>query len=106
MKLINLIPYLKSANGIAELFKLNNLNIKSEVILIYMIEFLTIDSEIVLFEIEETEDDLLFQKNGISYIQLFPVNYAKELIEDFSRLGYDDDLKIARRLLEYRINDA
>jgi len=106
MKLINLIPYLKSTNGIADLFKLNNLNIKSEVILIYMIELLTIDSEIVFFEIEETEDDLLFQKNGISYIQFFPVNYAKELVEDFSRLGYDDDLKIARRLLEYRINDA
>ncbi|MEP6612669.1 MAG: hypothetical protein ABJA76_12315 [Mucilaginibacter sp.] len=106
MNLINLIPYLKSSNGIAELYKLNNLNVESEVILIYVIELLTIDSEVVFFEIEETEDDVLYQKNGINYIQLFPVNYAKELIEDFSGLGYDDDLKIARRLLEYRINDA
>lgn len=105
MHLITLIPYLKSFNKIGELYKLNNIDTESEAILIYMAEALAIESEIVFFEIEETEDYLSYGKNGVNYIQLFPVDYAKELVEDLLRLGYND-LEIAQRLLEYRIKDA
>ncbi|MOA31148.1 hypothetical protein D3C78_1522900 [compost metagenome] len=66
------------------------------------------ESEITLFEIEETEDDLVFEKEGVQYIQLFPLDYAIELIEfdlDLKNNGYSD-LEIAQRLLEYRQKDA
>jgi len=105
MKLINLVPYLKSFDSLEELYKLNNLDIKSEAIIIYMEETLAIESEIVFFEIEETKDNLTYKKNGINYIQLFPVNYAMEIIEDLLGFGYDE-LEIAQRLLEYRIKDG
>ena len=68
MKLINFIPYLKSFNSLEELYKLNNFNIKSDAILIYMEEALSVKSEIVFFEIEETNDDLFYKNNGINYI--------------------------------------
>ena len=105
MKLINLIPYLKSFNGVEELSRSNNLNVKSEATLIYMKEFLNINSEIFFFGIEETEDDLLYKINDINYIQLFPVTFGKEIVEDLLGLGYDD-LEIAHRLLEYRVKGA
>lgn len=84
------------------------LNSESETLLIYMKESLNIDSEILIFEIEETEDDLVFEKGGIRYIQLFPLQYAVELIKEDLNLkdkGYSD-LQIAKRLLEYRERDA
>src|ERR1700743_500662 len=99
MKLIDLIPYLKSFNGVEELSRFNNLDVKSEAILIYMKEFLNINSEIFFFGIEETEDELLYKINDINYVQLFPVTFAKGIVEDLLRLGHDD-LEITQRLLE------
>jgi hypothetical protein len=108
MKLINLVEYLVDPEKLEELYRKENLNIESEALLIYMHGDLSIDSEIIFFEIEETEDDLVYEKDGSKYIQFFPVNYAVELIETDLGLkgkGYSD-LEIANRLLEYRIKDA
>jgi hypothetical protein len=47
-------------------------------------------------------------KEGVKYIQLFAVDHAIDLIEDDLDLKKKDisNLVIARRLIEYRINDA
>ncbi len=100
MKLIDLIPYLKDYNRLTELYEIDNLNIDSEAILIYMKEDINIDSETVSFEIEETHDKLLYKKIDINYVQLFPITLAMELIEDLLKNGYDGDSEIAQRLLE------
>ncbi|MGJ1323033.1 hypothetical protein ACR780_10100 [Sphingobacterium faecium] len=108
MNLVELIKYLTNPEQLDELYQEQGLDAESEALLIYLQGDLNLESEIIIFEIEETEDDLVFEKEGIQYVQLFPVDYAIELIEsdlDLKDKGYSD-LEIARRLLEYRQKDA
>ena len=108
MKLVEIIKYLVDPEKIKELYQEQGLNTESEALLIYMQETLNLDSEISFFEIEETEDNLFFEKDGKQYIQLFSIDYAVELIEldlNLKDKGYSD-MKIAERLLDYRKNDA
>ncbi|MDR2002375.1 MAG: hypothetical protein LBQ74_05030 [Prevotella sp.] len=107
MNLENLVDYLVNPMKLNVLYKDLNLNLDSEAILIYMQDSLNIESKIFLFEIEETEDRIQYEKDGILYIQLFPVEYAAELLDDFS-VNYSgfSNFDIANRLLQYRINDA
>lgn len=107
MKLIDLIKYLNPEN-LNELVQQQGLNADSEALLIYMQEDLNLEAEISILEIEETEDEIVFEKEGIRYIQLFPIDHAIDLIEHDLNLkdkGYSD-LQIAERLLEYRKYDA
>lgn len=108
MKLTEIINFLVNPGQLDKLYQLQALNVDSEAILIYMEGMLDLESEVILFEIEETEDDLVFDKEEMSYIQLFPLDYAVDLIETDLYLlnkGYSN-LEIAERLLEYRKKDA
>ncbi|MBO9594934.1 MAG: hypothetical protein J7599_18670 [Niabella sp.] len=108
MKLVELIKYLTNPEQLDELYQEQGVNTESEALLIYLQGILDLESDIFIFEIEETEDDLVFEKEGIQYVQLFPVDYAVELIEsdlDLKDKGYSD-LEIAQLLLEYRQKDA
>jgi hypothetical protein len=108
MKIVELISFLKSKEKLEELYKVFNLSLNSECVLIYMKEKIDIDSDIFFFEIEDTEDNIEFIKEGLVYIQLFPLFYASELITldlDLLNKGFDN-LQIAQRLIEYRINDS
>lgn len=108
MKLVNLMAYLLNSDKLEELYEREKLDTDSEALLIYMKGELSLDSEIKFFEMEETEDDLVYEKSGTKYLQLFPIDDAIELIESDLNLkdkGYSD-LEIAERLLEYRIKDA
>ena len=108
MNLVTLISKIMDPVKLDQFYIQQALDVESEALIIYMKESLSIDSEIYIFPIEETEDDLVFEKDGIKYIQLFPVEYALELIE--SDLGLKDELftdqEIAGRLLMYRLKDA
>ncbi|MPR31924.1 hypothetical protein [Salmonirosea aquatica] len=108
MKIEGFIKYLNDPKQLNRLYQEQGLNTESEALLIYMREALSLESEIAIFEIEETEDDLFFEKGGMNYIQFFPIDYAVELIESDLNLkgkGFSDQ-EIAERLLEYRIKDA
>lgn len=108
MKLIDLIKYLINPENLNELIQQQGLNAESEALLIYMQEDLNLEAEISILEIEETEDEIVFEKEGIRYIQLFPIDHAIDLIEHDLNLkdkGYSD-LQIAERLLEYKKYDA
>ncbi|WP_025762929.1 hypothetical protein [Dyadobacter tibetensis] len=108
MKLVNLIDFLINPKKLEVLYREEGLNTDSEALLIYMENSLDIESEIKFFEIEETDDDLVFEKGDIQYVQLFPVDHAIDLIEsdlELKNRGYSN-LEIAERLLEYRIKDA
>ena len=108
MKLIELIKFLTNPELLESLYQEQGLNLESEVLLIYMKGDLDLRSDISILEIAETEDDLIFEKEGLKYIQLFPIDYAIDLIEfdlNMKDKGYSD-LEIAERLLEYRKNDA
>ncbi|HEX5155159.1 MAG TPA: hypothetical protein VFW07_27145 [Parafilimonas sp.] len=108
MKLDELIKYLINPQDLEELYLMQGLNTESEALLIYMKGNLDLKSEIIIFELEETADNLLYKKDGISYIQLFPIDYAVELIESVLNLRTkaNSNLEIAKRLLEYRQKDA
>ena len=108
MKLINLIDYLVNSERLEELYIENQLNKNSETILIYMHQQIDLESDLEFYTIEECLDEMLFEKDGIKYIQLFPIEHAIYLIEndlDLKNKGLSH-LEIASRLLEYRINDA
>ena len=109
MKLVDLIEFLKDQDELEQLFEREKLNTESEAIIICMERALDIESEIKLFEIEETGGNLVFEKNGIRYIELFPAYHAMEIIESYfdkpEEKGYSN-LEIAERLLEYREKDA
>jgi hypothetical protein len=108
MKLEELIGYLLDNDRLEELYRMQDIGLKSESILIYMKDSLTLNSEIVLFEIEETNDEIVYQKKETKYIQFFPIEYTISLIEldlNLKNKGYTN-LEIAQKLLEYRENDA
>lgn len=97
-----------SPNLLDELYSTLNINTQSEALLIYMQDAISVNAEVHIMELEETEDDIVYEKNGVKYVQFFPVKYAIDLIRyDLQLLdkGYSD-LEIGRRLLEYRLNDA
>ena len=105
MKLSELIPFLKDENKWDTLLTKFNIDKESEEILIYATEHLNIESEVTLIEIEKTDDKLETTINGVRHIQILPISIAKDLIEnDFSQTT--SDFEIAKRLLEYSINDA
>jgi hypothetical protein len=108
MKFLELIGYLTKPERLKDLYQEIGVNIESEALLIYMIDVLNLKSEITIFEIEKTGDNLIFEKDGEKYFQLFPVDNVVELIESDLQLkdkGFSN-LEIAQRLLEYRLNDA
>jgi hypothetical protein len=107
MRLTTIVDYLINPSKLDELYEREGLNSESDTLLIYMSDTLDIHSEIQFFDMEETEDELVYQKNGMTYVQLFPVEYAIELIDDLDLRGKNyTDSEIARRLIEYRIKDA
>lgn len=105
MKLTDIIPYLKDTDKWEDLLADLNIDNNCEEVLIYALDKLDINSDILLIELEKTEDDLEINFEEKKYIQIFPYSLAYELITiDFSNLK--TDLDIAQRLIEYRINDA
>lgn len=108
MKLVDLVPYLIDPSRLEELLQVSHLEGESEALIIYLERILDLGAEIRFFPIEETKDEILFTKDGVTYIQFFPLDYAVELIEsdlELKNRGYSV-LEIASRLLEYRVNDA
>lgn len=92
-----------------QLYKELGLNTDSESkpLLIYMEGEIDLTSEIVFFESDETEDDLIFEKDGKRFVNLWDIDYVIYLLEmlDLLDKGYTN-IKIAQRLIEYRLNDA
>ena len=104
MKLTDLIPYLKNPNKWNDLLAELGIDLNTEEVLIYALDKLELDSEILLIELEKTEDEIEIELNGKKYIQILPTSLAQELLIDLSNLTTDID--IAQRLIEYSINDA
>lgn len=108
MKYIDIIHYLVFPQQLKVLYEKMGVSDESEALLIYMKDKLDEASEVYIFSVEETEDDLIFEKDGTSYVQLFPVEYAVYLIENILQLkdGNYSNIEIANRVLAYRLTDA
>lgn len=108
MKLIELIGVLFNPEKLEKLISVLGLDNESEALLVYMKEDLYMTADIRIFEVEETKDELLFEKDGIKYIQLFPIEHIQNLIEfdlNMKNKGFSET-HIAERLLENRKHDA
>jgi len=101
----DLIPYLLDPERLEYLYEQYNLDKESEGIQVYAVKDLTLDAEIAFFETEETDDDLVFEKNGITYTHFFDIDHAIDLLDQLELRGQSIK-QIAKRLLKYRIYDA
>ncbi|PQA56755.1 hypothetical protein [Siphonobacter curvatus] len=101
----DLIPYLLDPDRLESLYEPYTLNKEAEYILVYAIEDLTLDAEIVFFDPEETDDYLTFEKDGVKYVQFFSIDHAIDLLDQLELRGKPIK-QIAKRLLKYRIYDA
>ena len=108
MKLVDIIEYLRHSEKVTQLYDSSNLSSDSEAILIYMKDSLDLNSDLRLLEIEKTGDDLVFIENGVTYHQLFPVEHAVEILASYFSENEKklDSVGLAKRLMDYRINDA
>ncbi|MBL7881290.1 MAG: hypothetical protein JNN23_15765 [Chryseobacterium gambrini] len=107
MKLEDLVKYLGNSMKFDELYDLLKLNKESEALLIYMEDQINLESDTYIFEIEETDDYLTYENSGLKFIQLFPLEMAQEMVEEYLNI-YNNitSHEIAQRLIDYRINDA
>lgn len=108
MKLIELVQCFRSGGTFDDFCRKQSLSIESEVIEIYSQKPFSLNSDLVFFEIEETEGAIRHTSGGIDYYNLFDFNYFQDAIEE-SNNGENIQLKneeIAERLLSYAIHDA
>lgn len=102
MTLIELVPYLHNPK---QLYAEIALNRESKELQLYLKESLSLEAEVAIFEIEETNDEDFFVKDGITYVQLYPLDHSMDLVE-FDSLEEDldqSDVAAAKRLLADRL---
>ena len=108
MKFVDLIGYLLNPERLEGLYVSQGIELDAEAYLIYMYEFIDINSPIKIFTFEETDDDLIYVKNGVKYFELFEVNHTIDLLNhdlELAGKGFSN-AQIAERLMEYKKNDA
>lgn len=107
MTIIDLIKHLKSFEQAEKFINEELSDVEYDLVDIYMIEKLGLDSEIVFFNAEEIDNELCININGVNYVNLFPLNMAQEMVQDLkisdSKIS---DIEIAEMLLAYREKDA
>ena len=108
MKLLDIIDYLRRPERLQDLYDSLKLSKESESISIYMKDAIDINSDLEFFEIEKTDGKLIYELNGTRYIELFPLEYASDIIcNTFSEENRKlNNVELSKRILEYRINDA
>jgi hypothetical protein len=107
MNIVELVKYLKSIEQAENFIKDELPDVEYDLIDIYMVEKLGLNSEIVFFNAEEIPNRLIINIDGITYENLFPLNLTQEMVEEFEASHKKiSDIEIAKRLLEYREKDA
>jgi hypothetical protein len=108
MKLVELVRYFRQGNSFEEFCRENSLDLKSEVIEIYIADSLNIGNDIACFEIEKTEGKIEYSSNGIDYFYLFDFYYFQDAINESNAGSYLSlpDEQIAKILYNYAVNDA
>lgn len=107
MKIIELVNNLKNIE-IAQLLIAKEIPyVEYDLVDLYMVDKISIDSEIVFFNAEKIPNKLVIEIEGVKYENLFPLNLIQEMVEEYDKLdGKISDFEIANKLLEYRMKDA
>jgi hypothetical protein len=109
MKLPDLLKALRSKHGFAELCHILEIDLDQEeeegAVLIYFVDKFDLNSDVRLFSETETDDLLVYEKNGVSFFQLANVFLIKHLIEnDFKEV--EDFNLLASAVFSYVKYDA
>lgn len=107
MKIIELVKHLISIEK-AEAFVYREIpQIDYDLVDIYMINSLELESELFFFDAETIPNKLSIEIDNVNYENLFPLNLAQEIVEDIKRQYKNiSDIDVAKKLLEYRKKDA
>jgi len=107
MKLIELVKHLKSVKESEEFTSTQLSDIEYDLIDMYMIEKVDLDSDIVFFDAEKIPNKLILVIEGVTYENFFPLNMAQDMVEEFvSGNASASDFEIAKFLINYREKDA
>jgi hypothetical protein len=106
MNIVELLKHLKSLEEAEKFINGELPEVEYDLVDIYMINKLGLDSEIVFFNAEEIPNRLIINIEGINYENLFPLNLAQEMVEELKASNDKiSDVEIAKHLLEYREKD-
>lgn len=106
MKLIEIIESLRN-NMIGELIESNFVTIEYDLIDIYAINALGLESEYCFFNAEKVPCAKIFEEQGIKYENLCPLFMLEDLVSDFTNQNHEiSDLELAEQALNYIENDA
>lgn len=107
MNFINFIDYLIDSVKLDKLLTEMTVDKESEALIACLKNSLDVNSEVSIFGIEETDGKLMFEKNSIKFIELFPLEMLQEMTIEYVNTYKDmSHREIAEKLLNYRINDA
>ncbi|MCF6408082.1 hypothetical protein L3C95_34660 [Chitinophaga filiformis] len=108
MKLVDLVHYFTNGGSYKEFCRSQSLELKSEVIEVYMEGQFDVNNEIAFFETEKTFGKVECVFNGTKYINLFDFFYFLDTIEESksSENQAITDAEIASILLSYARDDA
>ncbi|MBS0027275.1 hypothetical protein ACTJJ0_12480 [Chitinophaga sp. 22321] len=108
MNIIELIDHLKSFD-LAEKF-INNIlpEVDFDEILIYMKDNVGLDAEISFYDAESIPSQLIMEIDGNKFEFFFPLYQAQEMVEEYATKYNQElsNLEIAKRMLDYHLNDA
>ena len=95
MKLIEITESLRN-NSIKEIMEKNSITIEYDLIDIYAINALGLESEYYFFNAEEVPGVRMFEEEGIKYENLCPLSMLEDLVNDFTNQNPDiSDLELA-----------
>ncbi len=106
MKLLELIPFLKTFNEAERCAKKQLPDTEFDLIQLYMKNGIDIESDIAFFDGDIIPGNMLIEVNGIQYVSLFPLYMAQEIVEAHITENMFNNCEIAERMIEYRIYDA
>lgn len=106
MTITELIQHFRTNGNKEEFFNKNSLDIKSEVIEIYMRKPFNIENQISFFEIKKTKGNIEYEFDNIKYYNLIDFYYFLDFIEESKEKKNLTDEKLAELFYNYCINDA
>ena len=106
--MVDLVKYFRLDGSFEKFCKDNSLNIDSEVIEIYGIPPLNMDSELGFFPVELTKGQVNYRSGDTDYISLFDFFFFMDAVKESKNEHnqHFSDIEIAEKLMGYAINDA
>jgi hypothetical protein len=106
MNLIDLISYFRRGGTFEDFCETHALDTDSEVIEIYALEPVGLDSPLGFFPIDVTEGRTEVVSGGAKYQNLFDMFYFLDVIVEVKGIDVPNDSELAQTLLTYALNDA